>query len=550
MGTTGTEAVSQGECHVVAGADVANIIEVLIEEALLLMHLAPLGDDAATTAHDTGQAVIGQMDILQTDAAVDREIVHALLALLNQRVAENLPVECLGLAVHLLEGLVERYGADGNGAVAQDPLSGLVNVVACGEIHQCVATPFAAPYRLLHLLLDAGSGRGVTDVGVDLHQEVGTDNHRLALGMLLVGRDDRTTGSHLLAHELRRDVCLDAELSRVHVLANRHIFHLLGDHSLLSEVELCLTRLTSVDPGLTQLGQTLFQVYFDVRVAISATGVVEIDGGIGLLSSFAFHEADRRCEVHSPHTHFQIRVDRTVEINLLRGRVAELYVVVHILFCIGFIFQFSCFMLRANELAHHDLRLLSLQDGTTDGDATHTQINQVGHILHRDASDGDQGQVDLLLPHLFENGSVPLQPQKRGEVFLGGREPEGATADVVRSLLGQSLHILEGVGGASNDLVGSQELAGLIHRHVLLAKVHTVRSDDRYHAHHIVENQGGFVVVTELTQSLPDHIDLGIVSALEAQLHPAAACLQDIFGLLREGDVVVIIGDKLNHGCI
>jgi len=42
---------------------------------------------------------------------VDGEVVHTLLGLLDQRVAENLPSELLGLAVDFLERLVRsaRY---------------------------------------------------------------------------------------------------------------------------------------------------------------------------------------------------------------------------------------------------------------------------------------------------------------------------------------------------------------------------------------------------------------------------------------------------------
>jgi hypothetical protein len=48
---------------------------------------------------------------------VDGEVVHALLGLLDEGVAEQLPGEVLGLAVHLLQGLVDGHGADGHGAL-------------------------------------------------------------------------------------------------------------------------------------------------------------------------------------------------------------------------------------------------------------------------------------------------------------------------------------------------------------------------------------------------------------------------------------------------
>src|SRR4030095_2905786 len=58
------------------------------------------------------------------DPRVDGHVVHALLGLLEDRVPEQLPGEGLGLAVDLLQRLVDGHGADGDGAVADDPLSG------------------------------------------------------------------------------------------------------------------------------------------------------------------------------------------------------------------------------------------------------------------------------------------------------------------------------------------------------------------------------------------------------------------------------------------
>ena len=49
---------------------------------------------------------------------VDGEVVHALLGLLDQGVAEDLPGEVFGLAVDLFQRLVDRHRADRHRAVA------------------------------------------------------------------------------------------------------------------------------------------------------------------------------------------------------------------------------------------------------------------------------------------------------------------------------------------------------------------------------------------------------------------------------------------------
>lgn len=51
------------------------------------------------------------------------------------------------------------------------------------------------PGHFSHFLCHGrGDGR-VTDIGVDLHQEIAADNHRLSLGMIDVGGNDRSSAS-------------------------------------------------------------------------------------------------------------------------------------------------------------------------------------------------------------------------------------------------------------------------------------------------------------------------------------------------------------------
>ena len=72
----------------------------------------------------------GQRHVREAHAGVDREVVDALLGLLDQRVAEDLPGQLLGLAADLLERLVDRHRPDRHRRVAQDPLARLVDVPA------------------------------------------------------------------------------------------------------------------------------------------------------------------------------------------------------------------------------------------------------------------------------------------------------------------------------------------------------------------------------------------------------------------------------------
>ena len=149
---------------------------------------------------------------------MDRHVVHALLGLLDDRVLVDLPGQLLGPAVDLLQRLVERHRADGDGGVAQHPLAGGVDVAAGGQVHDRVGAPAGRPGHLLDLLLDGGGDRGVADVGVDLHQEPLADDHRLDLRVVDVRGQYGPARGDLLAYDLGRNVLPDG-----------HVLHLGGD---------------------------------------------------------------------------------------------------------------------------------------------------------------------------------------------------------------------------------------------------------------------------------------------------------------------------------
>ena len=56
-----------------------------------MMRETPLGHDRTTAADDPSHALRSQRNVTQAHARVDREVVHALLGLLDERVAEDLP---------------------------------------------------------------------------------------------------------------------------------------------------------------------------------------------------------------------------------------------------------------------------------------------------------------------------------------------------------------------------------------------------------------------------------------------------------------------------
>ena len=126
-----TQAVAQREAHVVLAHEVADLVEALVQEALLVMRQAPLGHDRAAARDDAGLAVGGERHVGQAHAGMDGEVVDALLGLLDQRVAVDLPGELDGIAVALLQRLVDRHRADRHRASCAGSIRGCCG--CCGR---------------------------------------------------------------------------------------------------------------------------------------------------------------------------------------------------------------------------------------------------------------------------------------------------------------------------------------------------------------------------------------------------------------------------------
>ncbi len=155
------------------------------------------------------------------------EVVDALLRLLDERVAIDLPRQILGTSADFLERLIDRNGADRHGGIAEDPLARLVDVSTRREIHHRVRAPERGPSQLVDFLLDRRADGGVPDVRVDLHGEVPADDHRLELGVVDVRGDDGAPPRNLRADELG-----------IEPLADRDELHLRRHDSAARVVEL------------------------------------------------------------------------------------------------------------------------------------------------------------------------------------------------------------------------------------------------------------------------------------------------------------------------
>src|SRR5438270_859179 len=141
---------------------------------------------------------------------MDREIIDPLLGLLDQRIAEQFPGQLLGLAADFFERLIDRHGADRHRRIAYDPFADRVDVAPGRQVHDRVGAPARCPHHLLDLLGDTRGDDRIADVGVDLHQEIAADDHRLGFRLVDVVRDDRAAAGDLVADEIRRPLLPDA----------------------------------------------------------------------------------------------------------------------------------------------------------------------------------------------------------------------------------------------------------------------------------------------------------------------------------------------------
>ena len=251
---------------------------------------------------------------------MNREVVHALFRLLDERVAVQFPREFFGLAVHLLERLVDRHRADRDGAVADNPFARLVDVLSGGKVHDCVCAPAHGPGHLFDFFFDRrGNGR-VADVAVDLREEAVADNHRFAFRVVDVPRQNRAARGDFVAHEFRRnggafnlDLALGLQFVKALVFTYCYVFHFLGDDSLAGVVEL-----RQVVPGLCAervvfgvKAQVVEFVVCTAGAAISRRHVVELFG-VATFHNPRFAETfDALCHIELG-VHIAVRATRVV----------------------------------------------------------------------------------------------------------------------------------------------------------------------------------------------------------------------------------------------
>ncbi len=155
MYRTGTKTVAERYGHIICGEYLADFVKVGVEEVFLIVHHGPTGHDGAAARHDAGKTFLDHVGMGAERTGVDCEVVYALLGLLDESVTVYFPCEVFDAAVDFLECLIYGNRSYRHRTVADNPLSCLVDIVACREVHQRVSSPVAAPHGFAHFFLDA-----------------------------------------------------------------------------------------------------------------------------------------------------------------------------------------------------------------------------------------------------------------------------------------------------------------------------------------------------------------------------------------------------------
>ena len=171
------------------------------------MRQAPLRHDRAAARDDAGDAVGGEVDVGQPHAGMDGEVVDALFALFDQRVACKAPRSVFNrIAVAFLQRLIYGNGADRDRRVAQESIRGWCGCCARWRDPSRCRRPSGSTTPSCRLLPRHDEVTAELPIlALILVEEVAADDHRLEFAMVDVAGNDGAAARDFTAHEFRRD---------------------------------------------------------------------------------------------------------------------------------------------------------------------------------------------------------------------------------------------------------------------------------------------------------------------------------------------------------
>ena len=113
----------------------------------------PLREDRAAAAHDSGDALRDQRQILNQHSGVDGHVIDALRGLLFDNFEHDFGIQIF----HALDArncLINRNSADGHRRVTQNGFTNFVNVAAGGKIHHGIGAVVYGGVQLFQLFFN------------------------------------------------------------------------------------------------------------------------------------------------------------------------------------------------------------------------------------------------------------------------------------------------------------------------------------------------------------------------------------------------------------
>ena len=227
--TAGAAGVAQRDGDIVLGADLADLIKVLVEGVFVAGHAHPGKHQRTAAAHDVHLALVlaDLLDGLAGDAAVQSDKVHTVLGMQAHHVDEVLCGQFSQVPLIVDDRVVHRYGADHHRALVGQLLPEGLGVAVAGQVHDGLGPHVHGTHDLLHFNVVVLAVPGDAKVHIDLGAQHAADALRVQAFVMLVGRDGHLAFGHQLPDLLRGAVLLFG-----------HDLHLRGDDALTGGIHL------------------------------------------------------------------------------------------------------------------------------------------------------------------------------------------------------------------------------------------------------------------------------------------------------------------------
>ena len=189
--TAGTAGIAQRDGHIMLGADLADLVKVLVEGVLVAGHAHPRKHQRAAAAHDVHLALVlaDLLDGLAGNAAVQGDKVHAVLCVQAHHIDEVLCSQLSQIPLVVDDRIIHRHSADHHRALVGQLLAEGLGVAVAGQIHNGFCAHVHGAHHLLHLNVVVLAVAGDAKVHVDLGAQHGANALGIQALVVLVGGD-------------------------------------------------------------------------------------------------------------------------------------------------------------------------------------------------------------------------------------------------------------------------------------------------------------------------------------------------------------------------